>query len=172
MFSSTHHRQNQIKSSNLRLPTILGPFQALVSSLLSPEQFLQQLENNPTVDNSEAIKWVYQTLTYELKAVIRGRNQAKRQKDKLKEETLQAKIRLLKQTPDPCYQDTYNRLVCQKLDQLQQQDNPELDQQQNQLAFAQTIVDQELLSQISDQELIEFSTQKTIEQIERLLNNC
>lgn len=32
------------------------------------------------------------------------------------------------------------------------------------MAFAQTIVDQELLSQISDQELIEFSTQKTIEQ--------
>ncbi len=148
------------------LPSTLGPFQALANQFATPEQFLQQIKTTPTTD-SEGIKWIVDNLSNQTRSAIRRQLQAQQEKDNLKKQALASKINGLKQTPSTEYGDSYNQLTCQKLDQLQIQKDPRLARQDNQLAFAATLVKQELEKQIDDGELIGFLTQKIQRQKEK-----
>lgn len=114
-------------------------------------------------------KWVANTLGYETRAAVRRQIKAKQEKEKLRQETLSSKIQQLKRASDPQYKDAFNKMVSQKLDEVER--TSEVPAGQSGLAYAETIVRKELESSIGDEELERFLYQKLKEQKERGLSN-
>jgi len=109
------------------------------------------------LDKTNGEGWLFSNLSFEIKRASRRVKKAEEEKQKIREQVLSARIKRLKQTPDQEYGDLFNRIVCQKLDQLQEQATP---LPQPGLAYAQTVVEKEIEQEIEDGDLVLFLAQK------------
>ncbi|MBI2465561.1 hypothetical protein HYV64_05450 [Candidatus Shapirobacteria bacterium] len=117
-----------------------------------------------------ARQWWADTIGYETRAAIRRQQGAIDRKLKYQKEIAGREISRLKQQPDPEYDDLYNRLICQQLDNLESlgqripNDTPKLE-------YSRQLIDQNIISQISDDEIVNLiSTRELIKQKQRLAN--
>src|SRR3972149_10323108 len=90
----------------------IGPYLALSS--LSLEEFQERISQSS--DDSDK---VIEILLYEAKKAIRLRENSLKEKRDLQTEVLNVRARNFKDQPDPEYGDIFNRLVCKKLDSLE-----------------------------------------------------
>ncbi len=114
--------------------------------------------------------WIISTLSYEARAAIKRKSQALLQeREKIKQEVLAARVKELRTTPDARYGDTYNKMVCLKLDALEA--SGEIAEQSNKLGYADKIVRQEMLESLGNQQIKEYLQQKLEDQKKKKLTN-
>lgn len=124
--------------------------------------------DQPSEEVTVAKKWIANTVSYETRAAIRKKAKAEEEKRGIKSEALNSLAGVLKSSPDDEYQDTYNRRVCQKLDQIETSGEP-IPKGQAKLEYAEEIVRQEIELTISDQNLVDYLASKIQKQKEARL---
>jgi hypothetical protein len=107
--------------------------------------------NDPTPANLIASQWWATTISYETRAAIKRQTTAAGRKLAYQQAIAGAEIRQFRRTPDPEYGDVYNRLVCQRADQLGTT-NLESVNQQISLEIANQVNDTKIINMLSTRE--------------------
>ncbi|MBU2592111.1 MAG: hypothetical protein ABH867_03375 [Patescibacteria group bacterium] len=116
-----------------------------------------KLDDCPETTTPEG--WLISTLNYEAKKANQRAKNAIEEKRKIRKQVLGVKIKSFKQVGDEEYGDLFNRMVCQKLNRLQEQ-GASLPPTKPALAYAQTIVEEEIGQGVTDEDLILFLAQR------------
>jgi len=131
---------------------------------LSLEQFVKEIEKKQEEAKALSQKedWLLSTLRNESRAAIRTAKTAEEEKFRLEEQVWRDKIKKLKKIPDLEYGDQFNRLVCQRLDLLEANDET-IPENKPGLVYAQEIIEVEIKDGIDDQDLVNYLAQKEID---------
>ncbi len=130
-------------------------------------QYRPDEDVDKTLMNSD---WIVSTLGYETRAAIKRRSQAIQEREKLKQEVLAVKIKELRTTPDDArYGNSFNRMVCQRLDVLEA--SGLVAGQTNKLGYADKMVRLEMLEDLDDQQIRDYLQQKIADQKKKKLAN-
>lgn len=100
-----------------------------------------------------ARQWWADSIGYETRAAIKRKETGKVAKTKYQQEIVRFKLNQLKRQPDPDYKDTYNQLVCQRLDQLEASGQV-FPESISKLDFVASQIEQEMVTQVADEDII------------------
>lgn len=159
----TPYRQQQFESLEEFLIALKDDEDKIKAAI---EQYSPEDEVDKSLANNQ---WVVNTLSFEVRSAIKRKAQSIKEKDRLKAEALDDKIRKMKNIPDEQYGDSFNKAVCIRLDELEASGG--VDGQSNKLAFTERLIKQELLEGLDNIQLEEYLQQKISEQKKKKITN-